>query len=96
MVVPLQAHETLSLSIKVVETRVLPSSLPSKWRGLRGLEVPLDALAGVGRFEGHLQRHGLPGPDDTLRGAQAEVRGYAADPLEPRRPIAIVGHDLAP
>ena len=43
MAVTLEAHETLFLSMKLVETHFLPPSIPLKWRGLRGLEAPRQA-----------------------------------------------------
>ena len=45
MAVPHLVHETLFLSKKIVETRFLPPSNLSKWRGLRGLVARLAGLA---------------------------------------------------
>ena len=56
MVVSLQAHETLYLSMKVVEPRLLPPSMLLKWRGLRGLVITERAVGAKGAAGGSESR----------------------------------------
>ena len=92
MAVPLLVHETLFLSIKMVETRFLPPSIPSKWRGLRGLVVQQpDLQRPLARARGHAALQ----PREALRlvltrEGVSEIREPARMPiLEPSGPWAM-------